>query len=242
MDPLITLRGFTDKSDLEIAGLVAALLSYGRVETIIRNCNDLFDRMDRRPAAFIRNSGFKTKVQIFKKFKHRFNTGTDIALLLQAIADIIKKFGSIECFFKHALRRSDTGMHGALTSFSESVTTGIRNISDHLTHGISFIIPSPRNGSACKRLNMYLRWMVRPDDGIDRGVWKRIAPSELIMPVDTHIARITRQMGITTRKTPDWRMAEEVTAYLRRIDPFDPVRFDFSLCREGMVAIRKDAA
>jgi uncharacterized protein (TIGR02757 family) len=102
-----------------------------------------------------------------------------------------------------------------------------------------YLLPSPANGSACKRINMYFRWMVRPGDGIDRGVWKSVSPAALIVPVDVHVARIGRAWGMTRRATPDWRMAEEITASLREVDPSDPVRFDFALCRYGMVGAER---
>jgi uncharacterized protein (TIGR02757 family) len=102
----------------------------------------------------------------------------------------------------------------------------------------AFFFPIPAAGSTCKRLNMYLRWMVRPDDGIDLGLWKSVPVSKLMMPVDTHVAALSVKLGITNRETVDWKMAEEITAVLRRIQPGDPVRYDFSLCRAGMVDFR----
>jgi uncharacterized protein (TIGR02757 family) len=133
-------------------------------------------------------------------------------------------------------------MRTALARLSDEVRMRAARISGVAGRGFDFLVPSPESGCACKRMAMYLRWMVRPDDGIDMGVWKSVPPSALVIPVDTHIAAIARELRLTGRKTADWRMAEEITARLRRIDPFDPVRFDFSLCRTGMVSVRKDAA
>jgi uncharacterized protein (TIGR02757 family) len=114
--------------------------------------------------------------------------------------------------------------------------------SDNRRKALDYLLPSPESGSACKRLNMYLRWMVRKNDGIDRGTWTGVPASMLIMPVDTHVARIAGSLGLTKRKSADWAMAEEITSRLRECDPDDPVRFDFSLCRTGMVDFRRKAA
>ncbi len=246
MDPLVTVRRFRTAADREFGGFIAAVLSYGRVETIIRNVDELFERMLRQPAKFVFSTDFATKRRRLHGFKHRFNDGDDVALLLQAIAGLVGDHGSMEPFFRTALDKSECGMRGALTLFSDAMRRGAAAIQPPVAAAVpgsfTFLVPSPAAGGACKRLNMYLRWMVRPDDGIDMGLWKSIAPAELIIPVDTHITTIARAEKMTKRRTADWRMAEEITGRLRRIDPFDPVRFDFSLCRAGMFDLRKDAA
>ena len=101
--------------------------------------------------------------------------------------------------------------------------------------GVRFFLPSPEDGSTCKRLNLFLRWMVRPDDGVDMGLWHGVSPSQLVIPLDTHVSRISISMGLTGRRTVDWKMAREVTARLRAIEPRDPVKYDFALCRLGML-------
>lgn len=242
IDPLVTLHRFRNRDDLEVAALVAAVLSYGRVETTIRNVDDLFRRMEYRPAAFMKNTGHACKRRAFRGFRHRFNSGNDMALLLQSVAPLIDTCGSLESFFADAFARSATGIRGALERFSGVVREVAGTVVGEVPPSFFFLVPTPAGGGACKRLNMYLRWMVRPEDGIDFGIWNRIAPSELVIPVDTHIARVARAIRITRRKAVNWRMAEEITAYLKRIDGADPVRFDFSLCRFGMLDVRKDAA
>jgi uncharacterized protein (TIGR02757 family) len=239
IDPLVTVRKFRSTADREFGGFIAAVLSYGRVETIIRNVDELFERMSRQPAKFVFSTDFATKRRRLHGFKHRFNDGDDVALLLQAIAGLVGDHGSMEPFFRSALDKSECGMRGALTLFSDAVRERAAAVRPQVAAAgpgsFTFLVPSPAAGGACKRLNMYLRWMVRPDDGIDMGLWKSIAPAELIIPVDTHISTIARVEKMTQRRTADWRMAEEITGRLRRIDPFDPVRFDFSLCRAGML-------
>ena len=242
IDPLVTLLRFSRPEDLEVAGLVAAALSYGRVETIIRNINEIFTRMEFQPYGFLRTTSLSEKKRCLRTFRHRFNDGNDIALLLEAVKMIIDDSGSVEEFFSDNLRKLQTGIAGAISAFSAAVYALALNCGAPLSDSFKFLIPSPVRGGACKRMNMYLRWMVRHDDGIDRGVWKKVQPAQLVIPVDTHIAAIARKLGMTARTTADWRMAEEITGFLRRIDPFDPVRFDFSLCRSGMLDLRKDAA
>ena len=242
LDPLVALQRFSRSEDLEVAGLIAAVLSYGRVETIIRNVECLFDLMENQPAEFIGATSFAEKKRCFKGFRHRFNDGADIALLLQTIGTLIDEYGSIERFF---LSLSDNGTENilhALSAFHRSIMAKAKLRCRTLSRNFRFLVSSPVHGGACKRLNMYLRWMVRPNDGIDLGVWNRVPTAHLMMPVDTHVSAVARRLGLTGRKNCDWKMAEEITAGLRTIDPVDPVRFDFSLCRSGMIAVRKVAA
>lgn len=242
IDPLITLQRYSDPVDVEIAGLIAAVLSYGRVETIIRSCEEVFRRMEWQPDSFLSNTNYIMKKKLLRGFKHRFNSGEDLALFLQAVSGIRTRYGSIQHFFLEKLNEPKTGMKEALTAFSATVSEYAEKISGKLPRLFTFLTPSPKNGGACKRLNMYLRWMIRPYDGIDRGVWKHITPSHLLIPVDTHIARVAGQFGLTSRRSQDWRMAEEITMNLKTIDYEDPVRFDFSLCRYGMLGVRKETA
>lgn len=243
MDPLITLQRFSRREDLELGALIASALSYGRVETIIKNIETVFNKIDYAPFDFITTSSFSTKNRVLKKFKHRFTTGEDLALFMQAVAAVIKKHGSIESFFAATLQgEPGAAIAAAMNAFSLAIKSEACSRHNPLPGYFTFLVPAPSSGSACKRMNMYLRWMIRPADGIDLGVWKSIPAAHLIMPVDTHIARIARSEGMTRRTSADWRMAEEITAWLRHIDNNDPVKFDFSLCRSGMVELRRSAA
>ena len=242
IDPLITLQGFTRPQDLEAGALVASVLAYGRVETIISHIEEVFFLMDMAPSTFVVATSYEEKRARLRTFRHRFTTGEDLALFLQAIAVIISEAGSVEMFFLQAVDRSGGDIGAAIDLFCTKVKSGATRIHGNLPGFFSFLVPSPKDGSACKRMNMYLRWMIRPADGIDFGAWKSLTPSILMMPVDTHIAKIARQFGMTRRVAADWKMATEITAYLRQVDRDDPVRFDFSLCRSGMVALRRSAA
>ena len=238
LDPLVCVRRFADGGNREALGLLAASVAYGRVEIIVRNINALIDMMGGAPLDFIVNTAYRDKLKILGKFKHRFNDGLDIAALLESIKTITREYGSLEKCFGGCMARSGGGFKGALTSFTDIIR---KNGGGYTGKRASFeyLIPSPAKGSACKRMVLYLRWMARKDDGIDLGVWKSVPPSRLMVPVDTHVARIARWYGLTNRNTADWKMAEEITAALRKFDPEDPVKYDFALCHAGMVDFRK---
>ena len=242
LDPLICIRDFSGPADIEIAGLVASVLAYGRAETIIQNVSGIFKRTGTSVAAFAVDTTLPQKQRLLRNFKHRFNDGRDIALMLHGAGRIVKKYGSLESFFIRRLDPAAPTVREALSHFVAGLLKQARSVEPDTSASFGFLLPSPASGSACKRLNMYLRWMARSSDGIDRGVWKRVPAAKLVMPVDTHVARITAGLRLTARSAADWTMAEEITGRLRACDPFDPVRYDFSLCRSGMVDFRRKAA
>jgi uncharacterized protein (TIGR02757 family) len=242
LDPLICLQGFRSPADLEIAGLIAAVLAYGRAEIIIRNVNKIFDRTGFDLAEFSKATSLRDKQRLFGDFKHRFTDGNAMAALLHGAGRALAQYGSLESLFIEGLRPEAASVRDALVDFTETLRREATRIAPASVPSVKFLLPSPASGSACKRMNMYLRWMVRKCDGIDFGVWKRVPSSKLFIPVDTHVARISRTLGLTERAAADWAMAEEITGRLRIIDKEDPVRFDFSLCRAGMVDFRRRAA
>jgi uncharacterized protein (TIGR02757 family) len=241
LDPLVCLQGFSASDNIEVAGFIAAVLAYGRAEIIIRNVSRIFESTGLGIAKFAAETSFAHKRRLFKDFKHRFTDGDAIALLLQCIGCVREEYGSLEKLFAQGLGHQDVTIKNALERFTEHLRHQAALWAPECT-SIRYLLASPQSGSACKRLNMYLRWMARKNDGIDFGAWNSIPPSKLVMPVDTHVARISRAIGLTRRATPDWVMAEEITARLRVFDKADPVRYDFSLCRSGMVDFRKKAA
>jgi uncharacterized protein (TIGR02757 family) len=240
MDPLGCVHYFTDSADIEIAGLVASVLAYGRVEIIIRNIELIFDKISRKPLQFALNTSFDKKVETFKGFKHRFNSALDIALLFQTIAEIIGRYGSLGNCFASVFDDSPT-IRKPLDLFVKELKSKADVICENHGNGFDYLLPAPSSGSACKRLNMYLRWMIRKSDSIDFGLWKSIPSSCLIIPVDTHIAKISGDLGFTKRSSADWKTAEEITDCFREISPDDPVKYDFALCRAGMINFRKDS-
>jgi uncharacterized protein (TIGR02757 family) len=233
-DPLGCVRRFDDGESREVVGLFAAALARGQVGTIVRNINKLIDGyMGGDPLSFVKDVSYKDKRRILTDFKHRFNDGRDIAALLEAEKRVIRRYESLGGCFSDCLTRSGGQFRAALTLFTDELKDVL--IKDAVTRNdlrpsFESMIPSPAKGSACKRMALYLRWMVRKDDGIDLGVWKDIPPSILLVPVDTHVKQIAIHYGLTTLNTANWKMAEEITSALRRFDPNDPVRYDFSLC------------
>lgn len=238
-DPLSFPRRFFTPHDREIAAFFAASLAYGRVGIILRNLEDLFRRMPEGPAAFVRDFDPGRDLPRLAGFKHRFNDGRDVGALCWFLRRAMKEAGSLEAFFLAGDDPSSPDIGAALSSLSRralatDLTPVFRRRTPPPGSYFSYLFPDPAGGSACKRLCMLLRWLARPDDGIDLGLWKRISPARLVLPLDTHTARISRLLGLTRRATPGWPMALEVTASLRRLDPDDPVRYDFALSHLGI--------
>ncbi len=242
MDPLLCVHDFKTRQDREAGGLIASVLAYGRAEIIIKDCNWIFQKTEWKITDFINLTSFKEKQKFFESFKHRFNDGLDMSLLTESLKQILRNYKNLENLFAEPFKENELTIRSALHHFSNTIRKQGAAIAGFQKKSFDYLFPSPESGSACKRLNMFLRWMVRENDSIDFGLWKKVPASKLIIPVDTHVAALSRKMGLTTRKAADWKMAEEITGNLRRINPEDPVRYDFSLCRAGMIDFRKDAA
>lgn len=238
-DPLSFCHRYTSPRDREVAGLIAASFAYGNVKIIRRNLEGVFGAMGGSPGLFVERFDPERGKSLFAGFKHRFNDGRDLCALLLACRTMLREAGSIEGWMLrfHDQKSEDvtqtlSGFTDAVKSLDLSPVFGGETV-PHDSY-FPFLFPSPASGSACKRLCMYLRWMVRPDDGIDLGIWKGITPAQLVIPVDAHIRRICGFLGFTSRRQADWRMAREITARLRELDPADPVKYDFSLCHLGI--------
>lgn len=238
-DPLSFCHRFKTPEDQEVAGLIASSFAYGNVKIILRNLEFIFSRMGNSPRSFVANFDPAKDKQLFSGFKHRFNDARDLCALLYATRVMLEDSGSLENFFCKGYDRQKNDLSDALAIFTSSIlafdyTPVFGTPAPPEDSYFSFLFPSPLSGSACKRLCMFLRWMVRPADGIDLGTWKSIPPAKLIIPVDAHIQRICRLLGFTGRKQADWKMACEITAALRKLSPEDPVRYDFSICHLGI--------
>lgn len=227
-DPLQCVTPYRDTADREIAGLVASSLAFGNVKQILASVDRVLGEM-REPASWLRGVTQRQLQRRFAGFRHRYVTGADLADLLWGAKLAIENHGSLEGLFHRSMSPGDATVLPALSRFCAVLCAGKPRASNYL-------IPSPDLGSACKRWHMYLRWMVRCDE-VDPGGWKSIDRSRLIVPVDTHMHRIARRLGLTARNAADQRTALEITAAFRMIEPDDPVRFDFALTRLG---IRKD--
>jgi uncharacterized protein (TIGR02757 family) len=238
-DPVSFCHRFDDPLDQEIVGLIASSLAYGNVVSILRSLDTVVSKMTPSPRRFIEDLDIKHCKEMFSGFKHRFNNGSDLCALFLAAKNMIEKADSIGFFFTSFHDSLFDDITETLSSFSADVLRmdyssifGSRELPPDSY--FRFFFPSPAGGSACKRLCMYLRWMARPADGVDLGLWSGISPSQLIIPVDAHIERISRFLGFTSRRQPDWRMSREITAALKEFDPEDPVKYDFSLCHLGI--------
>jgi uncharacterized protein (TIGR02757 family) len=225
-DPLEFLYDFADPLDVEVVAFIASSLAYGNVKQILRSVSLVLTKMGPCPSAFLLNSPFNRIADTFSGFKHRFTTGQDLARLLWGVRQVIERHGSLQKCFVSRLRRADHTVIPSLSAFVENI----------FPDGCDFLIPTPAKGSACKRLNLFLRWMVRRDD-VDPGGWDGVSPSKLVVPLDTHMHRIAITLGLTKRKQADLRTAMEITEAFRKLSPRDPVRYDFVLTRFG---IRKD--
>jgi uncharacterized protein (TIGR02757 family) len=238
-DPVHLVRPFTDPADREIAGYCAASLAFGRVASILNSIGALFRIMGPHPAAFVRAFEPDAPHPELRALVHRWTRGDDLAALLWILRQMLEQSGSIESFFLEGLSGEHEDVGPALDSFSSRALQldvrrayGRRRLPKR--PGVCYFFPRPSAGSACKRQNLFLRWMVRSDE-VDLGAWTRVPASKLIVPLDTHVIRLGRCLKLTRYTSPGWKMAADITASLRALDPEDPVRFDFSLCHVGMM-------
>ncbi len=232
IDPVSFARAYEGAVDREVAGLLAASLAYGRVEAFRPKIQAVLEALGRRPGQRARDLSPDEARRLFRGFAYRFHRGPDLARLVLGIGAALRDHGSLGGWLAAA---SD----GGVLPLREALARFVRGLRAHEGRGrrpLSFhLLPDPESGSACKRLNLFVRWMVRPDDGVDLGLWTVYRPCDLVVPLDVHVARAGRLLGFSERRTADWRMAEEVTAGLARIDPVDPLRFDFPLSHLGMM-------
>lgn len=232
-DPLQYPHRYSAPADIELIAFLASVYAFGNVKQISAAMEKMLKKLDPAPAENLRTMSELSVSDEFSGIVHRFYTGNDTARLMLVLRNILYLHGSIAGLVKSLLPKGQTPMPGTVISlFHHFFVTELRK-SGPVTNGLRFMIPNPSSGSSCKRFNLFLRWMVRKDE-LDFGLWDFISPSDLIIPVDTHIAQIARKLGLTSRKQGDWKMAEEITTRLREFDPADPVKYDFSLCHIGI--------
>jgi uncharacterized protein (TIGR02757 family) len=235
LDPLEWVNAFNDPKDREIAGFFAAVLAVGRADLIRRAVSDVFERMGNAPYRFIMEGDVNCFRGAFEGFVYRFFKADDIGLMSWWLHQIIETHGSIQAFFLKGDDGRSENIGPALSSFVRRIL-GLEIGPFFGTvpppgSGIRQALSDPASGGACKRMNLYLRWMVRRDN-VDRGFWN-VSPSRLVIPLDTHLTRLSRNLGLTRRSSPGWPMAVEITESLKRFNPEDPVRYDFALCTVG---------
>ncbi len=223
-DPVSIPHEFTQRQDIEIAGLFAAVLAWGQRVTIIRKCRELMERMDRAPYAFVRHHS-ESDLKRLKGFRHRTFNDTDLLYFVAFLHWYYSRHDTLETAFEgESIAAGLARFHEMFFSLEACPSRTRKHIS------------TPVKKSTCKRLNMYLRWMVRRDDrGVDFGLWRSISPASLICPCDVHVDRVARKLGLIKRKQTDWQTALELTDRLKRFDPEDPVRYDFALFGLGVV-------
>ena len=229
LDPISIPHQFTKKQDIEIAGFWAAILAWGQRVTIIKKCKLLFEMMDNDPYNFIVNHS-EEDLKPFLSFKHRTFNDIDTLYFIAFFKDFYKKYDSLELAFTKGILKDDENVRNGLIYFHNAFFS-LREAPERTQKHIA----TPARKSACKRLNMFLRWMVRDDDsGVDFGIWKNIKPSQLVCPCDVHVDRVARKMGLISRKQTDWKTAIELTENLKQFDPEDPVKYDFALFGLGV--------
>lgn len=242
-DPIVFLAPYSRTEDREVAGWIASAFAYGRVETIQANVGRILESLGPRPAetldAIADFAAFAR--ERLAGFRHRFHGAQDAAALLFAIAQARREAGSVGTFFAGQWRDEDPDTAGLLSravarlkAFDFRPAIGRRDLPEGSP--ALFFFPDPAQGSACKRWNLYLRWMVRRD-ALDFGLWPQIPTDRLVIPTDTHIHLVARRLGLTRRRAADWKTARQITDALKRFDPADPVRFDYALCRIGIFGI-----
>jgi uncharacterized protein (TIGR02757 family) len=229
-DPLSLVRGRRGRDDLEVAGVVAAGLAFGGVAVILASARAALAPLGPRPAAGLARLSDADLRAAFAGFRHRWVDGDDLAALLAAVRRVREEAGSLEDAFVAGDPGGGT-IEGALSALAARLRAADPGFA---RRGARAFFPGPDGGSACKRPCLFLRWMAR-DDGVDTGAWRRVDPARLVLPLDTHVGRIARALGLLRRPSDDWKAALEATASLRRLRPRDPVGYDFAICRLGIL-------
>ncbi len=228
-DPLEVVREYRGRADREVAGLLAAGLAFGGVETILRSVRAAAAPLGPRPAEALAGTGDRDLRRALRGFRHRWVDGDDAAALLAAARRLREEHGSLEAAFLAGDPGGET-VEGGMEAFAAALRAADPGFA---RRGAAGFFAAPSGGSACKRSALYLRWMVRPGP-VDTGAWRGVDPARLVIPLDTHLSRVTRRLGLLRRRTGGWKAVLEATAALRRLCPEDPVRYDFPLLRVGM--------
>ncbi|MBI1293006.1 TIGR02757 family protein [bacterium] len=252
-DPLCLVHRYTGAEDREIVALLAAAFASGNIKSIIAALERLLAPMGAHPAAWLREHPPAELAGRFPGFVHRWVREVDAEILCAHLGGALRRHGSLGALWRAVDDPAEPDTLNGLGNFVEAILAEPvdplarreRRVerADGSSHGLrsveTILLTNPRNGSACKRMHLFLRWMARPDDGIDLGLWSDfLSPSRLLIPVDTHVLKQSQRLGLTKAKLPTARAAEEITRRLRRLDPEDPIRYDFALVRAGIAELR----
>ena len=236
-DPIQIVRRYGRDDDREIVGFIAGALAFGRVTSVLQSIERVLAVIGPAPAEWLRRFDVRRDAPAFDGIVHRWTRERDIVALLWLLRQMLDRSGSIESFFLEGDDHASDDVERALDSFSSrALALDLKMAYGRVPKraGVCYFFPRPSAGSGCKRLNLFLRWMVRRD-ALDLGVWSRVTPAKLIVPLDTHVIRVGRCLRLTRYTSPGWRMARDITTSLRRLDPDDPAKYDFSLCHLGMM-------
>jgi len=251
-DPIQIVRRYERPDDREVVGFFASALAFGRVASVLQSIERLLAVVGDHPAEYVRHFDPTKAKRTFAHLVHRWIGGADLVALLWVIRQMIDRSGSIEGFFLEGDDPGTPDITAALDSFSNRALAldltaaygppeGGHDVRRGRPKGkrdvrsVCYFFPRPSAGSACKRLNLFLRWMVRRDE-LDLGVWSRVTPARLVVPLDTHVIRVGQCLRLTRYTSPGWPMARDITRTLSRLDPADPVKYDFALCHLGMMS------
>lgn len=237
-DPLQFVHAQATHADREVVGLLASALAFGNVRAIKGSIAAVLAALGPAPAAALDRLDPRELAQRLRTFRHRWTSGRDVACLLHLAGQMRSTHGSVEAFFAEGHHPQAKDVGPALASFSSRALAldhgGLyRSRRLPADAGVRFLLPNPEQGSACKRLNLYLRWMVRRH-GVDLGAWSAVKPAALVIPLDVHIYNVARRVRLTRYKSAGWAMASDITRRLRAFDPEDPVKYDFAFHRMGL--------
>lgn len=231
-DPVQFPHKFNDQKDIEISGLLSSCLAYGKREKIIHSVDIIHKIMNYEPYCYIKSFDTYKHTRYFENFVHRYTGGRDIVLLFHILNRVYEEYGTLENLFLKGYSEDSCNIRNALSKFVKELKNNLPPGEENL-RGINFLLPSPDKGSACKRLNLFLKWMVRKGP-VDLNIWKSVSSEKLIIPLDTHVAKLSRKLELTQRKADDWITAEEITDNLKEFDPSDPVKYDFAIFGMGV--------
>lgn len=237
-DPVQFVWRYDDPSDREVVAAIASGLAFGRLASVLASVERVLALLGPRPSTYLANLDVRTAREALAPVVHRWTRGDDLVALLVVLRELRARHGSLEGAFLASDDPSSDDVAPGLEAFCTAACgVDVREAYGGARRGrlgVQYFFPKPSLGSACKRLNLFVRWMVR-QDAVDPGGWTGVSRSRLVIPLDTHTIRVGRCLRLTRYTTPGWRMAADITATLRRIDPDDPVRYDFSLCHMSMM-------
>jgi uncharacterized protein (TIGR02757 family) len=237
-DPLRFPHRYKDPKDQEIMGFIAAMMAQGKRTMIVANLEKLEVLMQKNPYEFVKNFDYDTQAQSFSEFNHfayKNIPGSYVVCIIYLLKQTLEKYGSLKNLFLEGLNPAkQKNVKEALIHFTETIFNftpppGM----DSIPNVIKSLLPNPSKGSACKRLNMFLRWVVRKDN-VDLGIWTEVPTSMLLIPLDFHVSKLSRELGLTSRSADDWKTAEEITEKLKEFDPVDPTKYDFAIFGMGI--------